>query len=424
MKSNTVINKCIFLLGIFTTIQLLEFLGITAFNILLMMTAILGLIIKWNGMKIDSYFIICVASTIMTLMHSTVATNIGESYRRGTLMGAVLYIFVLIIYLLMNTNYKYAMGLLKGFKISCYMTLIWCYLQVLFFYVFKLDLNAIFFGNILRIAGAKGAYNDGSLIPSGFYSHRAILIPSILFLFFSTSNIYVIGAIILIALMSKSVTIILGLSVAIGLRICYMAGLAIQKNKCSRKKMLICLIIILTVCVVFLLKYETFSRLFSYVIIRITDSTSNKADNSSVVHFLYYKNFYEILKKENLFDILVGTGFGTSGQHYTWFNGQYAWMASWVVESDYINIILGQGVFGFLLWLYMIIKASVKKNGKLIIENVMWIMVILFMGVMYNIQFNWFIVVELAILTATKNNINVFDWTGKKTGRSKDNLEK
>ena len=81
-------------------------------------------------------------------------------------------------------------------------------------------------------------------------------------------------------------------------------------------------------------------------------------------------------------------------------------------------------MFGFLLWLYMIIKASVKKNGKLIIENVMWIMVILFMGVMYNIQFNWFIVVELAILTATKNNINVFDWTGKKTGRSKDNLEK
>ena len=148
---------------------------------------------------------------------------------------------------------------------------------------------------------------------------------------------------------------------------------------------------------------------------RIADSTSNKADNSSVVHFLYYRNLIPIIQNESVIHLLFGTGFGTSGLHYTLFNGQYSNMSSWVVESDLINIFLNQGIIGFLLWGYLLARIVYLSKKYRYWKNIAFVICISLVGVLYNIQFTWFIIVEFAILVLTKNKIMVFsDKLGKK----------
>ena len=167
------------------------------------------------------------------------------------------------------------------------------------------------------------------------------------------------------------------------------------------------LIICLIGTAVFLEK-DRILELGQYIIQRIADSTSNKYDNSSVVHYLYYRNFGTIIKNENIINFLFGTGFGTSGQHYTWFNNQYSNLSSWVVENDYINIFLNQGFFGFFAWIYFELRIIFVSKKVKNLENIGLIITALFIGLFYNIQFNWFILVEIAIYFLATENINFF----------------
>ena len=84
-------------------------------------------------------------------------------------------------------------------------------------------------------------------------------------------------------------------------------------------------------------------------------------------------------------------------------------MESWVVESDYINILLSQGIVGLTLWGYILGKIiSISRKYKYF-ENIAFVLISAFVGIMYNIQFTWFIVIELGMLVLTRNEIRIFD---------------
>ena len=199
----------------------------------------------------------------------------------------------------------------------------------------------------------------------------------------------------------------MGLLVAIGLRA---AAYKFENraNKIQRKQFISALACIFMVILFAAFFNKEIAEIINYVIVRISDATTNKADNSSVVHFLYYKNMPAIISNMDFIHILFGTGMGTSGQHYTWFNGQYANLGAWVVESDYIDILLSQGIIGFIVNAYLLIRIIVLSKKYKYWENIAFIIVIAFVGIMYNIQFNWIIVFEMAMLILTKNGIRVF----------------
>ena len=84
-------------------------------------------------------------------------------------------------------------------------------------------------------------------------------------------------------------------------------------------------------------------------------------------------------------------------------------MGAWVVESDYINILLSQGIVGIILWGYILTKIiilSIKYNYW---ENIAFVLIVAFVGIMYNIQFTWFIIIEFAFLLLTKREVRVFN---------------
>lgn len=406
MKVN-VSNTLFYILGMFTTIQLLSIGGLTAFNVVLIATVLIAIYANHGRIKSDKYFIFSFVATLFTTLIAINNTDLSEGFRHSAIMGGIIYLFVLLLYFLMQLKIKYALQLLKGFELSCKLTLVWCFLQIIFFYALNIDINALIFGNILGASNGKGDYYNGSVIPSGFYSHRAILIPCLLYLIFSTSSVLVMLAIVLIGFLTRSVAMIIGIIITILFKI-YYSNIKNKSMKISTKKLMAILVVIISISAFAVARSSEITELSNYVSIRIRDITSNKADNSSVVHFLYYKNFGVVFKKLSLTDIFFGTGFSTSGQHYTWFNGQYSIMKSWVVESDYINIFLSQGVIGFGLWLYLMGKIAITSKIHGYWENIFFILVLSLVGVMYNIQFTWFLLVEMAILVLSEKGRKIF----------------
>lgn len=400
-------NTLFYLLGVLATIQILSIGGITVFNILLVTTAILPLLIYIKRLKIDVFFVISFIASLITLFTSICNEALTTDFRTSAIINGTIYIGVLFIYLFMNNNVKSAYSLIQGFKYSCKLTLFWCLLQVLLFYTFHIDLNQKFFGDFLKISGANGAYYNGSLIPTGFYTHRAILLPSLIFLLFATNNIYVILLTLFVGFLTKSTALIIGLLLTVIYKL-LIWGVENYNRRINRKSVILFLMIFVIFIFICLMYHSEINEHFEYIITRIIESTSNKADNSSVVHFLYYKNLYPILQKLDLHNLLFGTGFGTSGIHYTWYNGQYSFLATWVVESDYVNIVLNQGVIGFLIWYYVLAKIVLISKRYKLWDNIGFVLIITFVGIMYNIQFTWFIIVELGMFVLTKNKIYVF----------------
>lgn len=410
-------KNAIYFVGIFTTMQLLSIFGITFFNIALMIAVLTGLLKNGKHLKIDAFFLISIIACMITTFVSSIDNSIGLEFRNAAIKGGILYSLVLMLYLIMSTGYSNAAFLLKGFDISCKITLLWCVLQLAFYYIVHVDLNTLVFNNLLGVYNARGDYFNGVLIPSGFYYHRAVLIPCFIYLAFSVTNPYLLTLMVVVTCLTRSTALIMGIMFSLFLRGLILSGKSFSKGKIKRKTLIAALtILILAIFAIFIFRNKI-DDLITYIIMRIMDSSSNKADNSSVVHFLYYKNLNAVLKKLNIFRLLFGTGFGTSGQHYTWFNGQYSDMGAWVVESDYINILLNQGIVGLGLWFYLaykIVNISIKYKYW---ENIAFVLIVMLVGIMYNIQFMWFAVVEFSILVLTKHGINVFDIKDKITKR-------
>lgn len=407
------IGECLFLLlGIFSTIQLLLFAGVTIFNILLILTSVVGVLIRRHHLKFDKYFLLLVLSCLLTFFLSFNST-ITNGFKKAAIIEGVLYLFLSCIYLLMNTEYLYAEKLIRGFKISCNLTLFWSIMQLTFYYIFHIDINTFVFSNLLKISGARSDYFAGNLIPSGFFYHRATLIPIFIYLIFSTSNPYILVLTLLVGFLTRSTALIMGLVLAVVFKIVLFYREFLFRKINKRKFLFFLLVIIIAFLGIIIFRVKVM-ELVGYVLMRISDATSNKADNSSVVHFLYYKSLIPIIKTMNIANFFFGTGVGTSGQHYVLFNGQYASMESWVVESDYINIFLNQGLIGLLLWIYLLIRIVYLSYKSKFWNNIAFITTIAFVGVMYNIQFTWFIVIEFAILILTRKKIDVFNFMSRK----------
>ena len=400
----------LFLLGAVSSIQLLSIGGITVYNILLVISAIAVLICERICLR-DKWVFLILMSSIVTVIFSQVFENLTGDFRRTAFISGITFVLVVVIYGCISGNRKTLKRYIDGFDFTCKLSIVWCYLQVFLYRILKIDLNTLVFKQILGVEGDVSCITEGDLIPTGFYSHRGYMIPILIYSYFRTQKIGSKLLIVLMAFMTKSAAVSIGMIACIFCEVLYRI-IGFAKNKKVKRKTIIAgiasLIVVFGVLIVFSQQVgDTLSNLF----FRITSASKNIADNSSTTHYYYYKNFGNILSNLNPAELLFGTGFGISGLQYTLMNGQYADFGSWVVESDLINIFINQGIVGFSLWLYALIRiiALCFKKHKYY-ENAVFIVILLGVGVMYNIQFGWFLMVELCIYALLKKDITVFSW--------------
>lgn len=411
IKKITVRQFLLCCLGGVASIQLLEIGGITVFNFFLIISTGYFLV-NTSRMKLDSYVLLTCMASITTLVFSLLLNRFTSGFYKASIIGTISYIMIMVLYGFMKQDGRIANSYIKGFDITVKMSLVWSIAQIILFYGVHIDLNKIVFGEILGVEGTVSTYENGNFYPSGFYSHRAILMPLLIYEYYRTKSIIEKCLIVFIALMSKSTALILSITICVVFELIYKQ---LQFSKLIKKKTKIRNIMVaIGVAFILLIAAIKFGNeinsVFNYVILRISDATSNKADNSSVTHFLYYVNFISILKKMNVVNFLFGYGFGTSGYQYVLLNGQYKDIASWVVESDYINIFLNQGLIGTALFCIPLYKLFKLARAEKKYEYIFFVLTILFAGILYNIQFVWFILLEFSIYIALKNNIEVFSW--------------
>lgn len=412
-------QKLPYLLGIFSTLQIISIMGITVYNWLLMISFIYMMYTKKLCIKKNDLVLIFLIMSFITIITGCCFNGLRVDYFKKNVISGIQLIMVLVIYILSYNNRSIFINkFIKGFNASCYIQLFWCYIQLIFFYLFNIDINNLIFNKILHMVSLENDMQNSRFICTGFHWHAANLIPILLWLCIFSKKIYIKFAVLVITIACDNTTILIGMSCYFIFTVLRFLKDIFQCNKVS-KKIIILVIILAGFVVVFLEPVIEYSGFFlNGIIVRFKDAIDkNIIDNSSRTHFLYYFNLPFILKSEKLINIIWGYGIDCSGFIYSKLFNQYSNL-TWILESDPVNIILSQGIAGFGI-LYSILIRNIIMLRKTNTKYFIFCSLLLIMGVTYNVQYNWIILLELMLwadmkyVFSEKSNLKVSKYSVK-----------
>ena len=129
--------------------------------------------------------------------------------------------------------------------------------------------------------------------------------------------------------------------------------------------------ICIAVLTVFLLQSSVTRQYFDYTIVRfqrlITGGNDYSVNSVQVDgHILYYQWLLPALKQLPFVQVLLGCGTGISGWVYSVLYNRFTTGGPWGIETDFVGLILGNGLIGAILYYYNSLKIFFsQKNQKL-----------------------------------------------------------
>lgn len=396
MSKQKVSNVLMFLLGLFSTLQIFELFSLTLFTILLIITGayyFLSHRIKLKNNVVLYYGIACCLTTIFVFINP----NFKFSYLNQSIVGFLSMILVLALYFLIKDKAE-CNNFIKGFKISCYIQLIWCLCQIAIYTIFKVDLNKIVFNDILQMTGEYSYYRDGRLVATGLHWHSANLTPILIFLFFSSKNIIIKIMCIAITYFTQSATQMIAIILSMLYYVFYF--FKNEKEIFNKKRNNLFYInlfgIIFIFVVLIIVAMPIITNTIQWLIARILQINSTIGGTSSAVHFSYYTRLPFIYSNISIYTKIFGIGISSSGLIFSSLFNQYTELI-WVVESDFVNVLLSQGIIGCVLF-YLVLDKCALLICKYDAKYAYMIGVFIICGFVYNIQFTWVILLELILL--------------------------
>ena len=385
----------LFLLGLVSTWQILEFAGFSLSTWLTFLT--LGYLVITRGLDFrKDWLLLSMLFTCLVTTAVSFGANLPNGYVKAAISGFAQRLAVLLTCLYAcRDDRKGGEAFLDGFRISCHVQLGWCLAQLALFKVAQIDLNSALFSALEQTSHYRG----GTLVCTGLHWHAANLIPILVFEYFYRPNWLKKGLSILVALASKNATGIIAVLLCIGVDVLLFLWHTLTDRQCSVPKK-IAAWIMAAVSVALLLAPVVFPKVWEiieYLLLRLYQAKNPSLGNeSSAVHLSYYTLLPRILTNIPLHEVIFGSGIGTSGYRFTQFNGQYP-DKIWTVESDFTNILLSTGLVGLLLQLAFLILLTCrltkeKESGWIC---VLWVLAIC--GFVYSNQFLWVFLVELML---------------------------
>ena len=396
-------ESLLFLLGLFSTWQIVQFMGCAVSTWLTVAACGYFAVTRKPAFRRD-YLMLCLLICYCVSVAVSVFVPIPAAYKKTSVMRFAqwLAIFVLAGYLRADEQSDAGFYFLKGLDWSCRIQLLWCFAQFFAYKLIGIDLNRRIFSELLHMAEQTSQYRDGVLASTGLHWHAANLIPVLTFLFLRHSSLAVKLACIVAVYFSKSATAMIGIGLCVVFECALLAkqialeGRGGMPKKVASAAALLAAAGVLLIPVVLPKIMET----ASYLLARI-DQISNptQGNESSATHFSYYKNLPHILSNISLPEVLFGSGIDTSGYRFTQFYGQYPDLI-WVVESDFVNLILSMGVLGCIVH-YTFAFTAVRKRmtAESSKKYAWWILLLIPCGIVYNNQFLWVVLAELVMYT-------------------------
>lgn len=301
--------------------------------------------------------------------------------------------------------------IIKGLKISALLNLFWVPLQYIAFHFFGIDINDILFTQIFHFVENASFIRSWQYFPSGFSWHSAVMAPLLVYAMVLFKNPYIRILIIVDAAICGNSTALVGVC-------CCMVIMAFFyfKNKKNYKKYLTTKTLIICTSLLLLLIVALFNGLlnivferFEYMYARLF---SGSKDESTEAHLRYYTDYFKIVKDSSIFQILFGYGYGCSGYPISAMYGLYESKSNWAIESDFVNIIVSQGIMGFIA-MYTLILHNIIKGYKISYKYIAVMVPVMIQGLGYNVQWEYVLFMEILMYIAIKHNINIFDLSEK-----------
>lgn len=400
----------LYIIGALLTIPLLEFKGITWGTWLLLPFSFI-MLIKKEKVRVCIPLISLSCVGLITVFLS-ILSNMGTGWKKTSILQSMLFFSAVVFGHIINekgqdSTLKY---LSNGIVHGCILNIIWGYFQVVSYSVFNIDLNTAFFSGTFGRTEVT-ALRNGDMCLSGFGWHPAQMIPIILLLFLLTDNVFFHALILFAAVLTYNSTCLFAVLLCFGMSLFFSRKVSKEKN--NIKKTIIA-IIGSALGIILLLKFPdvreslfgSVSRLYE----RIHNAHSGTAkDFSTQAHMRYYTALPDIMKQENILIIIFGNGFNCSGYPFSMMFGQYIQYKTWVTESDIVNFLLGNGLVWTIIFYGWIISIGIR-GYRLSYKYLVFVVCLVSCGVMYNIQYYWVLIFEIAMEYSLKCEYNIFDY--------------
>lgn len=419
IKYSSQIRFMFFLMGIDATFNALiittKITGqIAVLNYIILIVLIFQLFYRSFHINIYRYKNILVILFCIFVISSMFACyHFGFSWAGDSLKRSVKYMVMIlpIIFLFRDKELiYYRKYFFKGLKISCYIQFIWEILEISLWKFKQISINEIVFVNILKV-NTDHAFTflvNGQLRPSGISWEPANLGMALALGFILSESILgkIIFSLGIFLSTSRTSVILWGMCV-----VYYLIMYVRRKHKSKSGKIkikirdviiVISLLIIAIVAIGYINK-SSINDIINNTIGRLINATGESA-SSAEAHSNYYVEMFSIIKRQPIINSLIGWGTGIAGYPYTLYFGTYSWFTTaWTPESDFISILFGNGILGFIAfyWFYLKnIRFNMKNN-----KNCLVLLCIMLGGILY-IYFigTWVLLVSIMLFIKIDEN--------------------
>lgn len=375
------INKTNFyLLGLFCTFNALMLtIGgkqLAIINFILIAIYLIQMIKTRVTLNYYSYrMVILILFTIFIISSIGSLYFIGYDYFKESITASLkFFLFLSPVYLLFNDMelLKYRKYFFKGLFLSCLIELIWEFLQIILWQLNKFSLNEFVFGQILNLdinhswTFVRSVSNIQYFRPSGLSWEPANLGMSLIVGYILSKN-WILKILFMTGIfLSSSRSAILMLVLCLIVEFIRRKKSETTKESTLGKKIFFILILgIIIFIILHSLKKFSLVDTLSATLVRFLGS-DDYIDYSANTHASYYSLVVDLILRGNIFYFLFGYGTDIAGYPYTLYYGikdSLEW--AWTPESDFISILIGNGLFGFIAYYVFCFKnLMINKNNN------------------------------------------------------------
>ena len=342
--------------------------------------------------RLKSIYIFCLCllvSTFMSMIYlpkAWIINSFSLSFKLIIYLGGIISLFSNE-QLLVIKKYFF-----RGLYYGTLCQLCWGGMQAICWYGFRVNLNKTIFGDVLQIGVSSGISWDGNILGDTIMRFTGLSWEPANFALVMLVGIILSKKIIvkiLFALMiifSYSKTGFLALMILV---VC----LVIEKLKeciCNKRLFLTYIFfykvffLFLILALLIVVELDKFTYLFSvinegldnlYIAIMTEESMSGN------IHKMYYLALLDVLSESNFEQILFGYGTFSAGYPYAMLNIiPYGVDGAWNPETDFVTLLVGNGLIGAICYYYMIVSNIFCSKRK---ESMLLMIVILTCGITY-----------------------------------------
>lgn len=424
MEISNTENKLIYMFGVTCTMNAIMLGGVSLSNFILLLLIVYKILLEFPYIRIyrknkASQFILLFTMSIIfsifsgiTLLPSVWISNSVNCFVKYTM----LFLFIFLIY---NFDELFLVRdiFLKGFFVGALIQLAWGYAQLIFYFVADFKLNTFVFERLLNITGYTwDSYVAGRILRMkgiGWETANFALVMLVGYILTKKYNknpileYLFIGAIFLSTSKSGYISLLMVLAVEFIMKI-----LVNKKESKTKRRFIYQLIAVIFVVFVVIMLNDAFGSRIKLIVSSLSGIFDvSDAASSNSIHISYYTDLPGVLKESSIVRVLFGNGYFSSGYIYSNYNYNLAFrseLIGWNPESDFVTLIVSNGLFGCMLYYFYAIKAFLDHRRD---EYGLMVIAIISLGITYlSIRGSWsFLIVVFAMIDGKEKHIQKGD---------------